>query len=321
MRFKLAMRLVAAALVVVARPAALRADNAPADDATLSLADAVPTLQQDFRTAPVWRSGAVQVNDAPRPLTDPTFSWAAGYIWSHPPVGAPSPWPQPAHDFPAWTSNGAAEADPNGDMIARIGPAWSPLTWTGTLDLSARPMPAALAATVDRTDPHAYLGAAINSFPYGQRYGVFAISARLPRGNGLWPGFWLLPLDKAWPPEIDIMEAIGREPSKLYTTLHVKGAAAIGHGTDTHQDLSAGFHEYAVDWGPDRIRWYFDRKLVFAVATPDQMKRPCYVLANLAVGFARQWGGAPDATTRFPAVMKIASIRVWQRPGYLDPTQ
>jgi beta-glucanase (GH16 family) len=308
------LRLFMAVLMLAARPGALAAQV----DETLSLAQSVETLRQDFRAPPVWRGGAVQVQAAPRPLSDPEFSWAAGYIWSHPPVGAPTPWPQPAHDFPAWTSNGAADADPNGDMIARIGAARSPLTWSGTLSLIARRMPPDLAATLDRNEPHDYIGAAITSFPFGQRYGVFAMSARLPTGRGLWPAFWLLPLDKSWPPEIDIMEVIGRQPDMLYTTLHVKGPAALGHGTPTHNDLGAAFHEYAVDWGPTRISWYFDRKLVFTLPTPEELQKPCYILVDLAVGRPGQWGGAPDDTTRFPATMAVASVRVWQRARYLE---
>src|SRR5215470_20178930 len=78
----------------------------------LSVQNAVETLQQDFRWSPVWRTGAVQVNAKPQPLSDPLFSWAAGYLWSHPPIGVVDRWPQPTKNFPAWTSNGGADAAP-----------------------------------------------------------------------------------------------------------------------------------------------------------------------------------------------------------------
>mmetsp|Transcript_21465 Transcript_21465/g.62827 ORF Transcript_21465/g.62827 Transcript_21465/m.62827 type:complete len:264 (-) Transcript_21465:229-1020(-) len=46
--------------------------------------------------------------------------------------------------------------------------------------------------------------------------GRFEARMRLPRGNGIWPAFWMLPTDDvygAWPKsgEIDIMENIGKE--------------------------------------------------------------------------------------------------------------
>ena len=203
-------------------------------------------------------------------------------------------------------------------MNARIGGGRSPLSWAGTLNITARKMPDDLAATIDKTDPRDYLSGAITTFPFAQLYGVFAMSAKIPTGHGLWPAFWLLPADKSWPPELDIMEVIGREPTILYTTTHTKTSKANGHGTKTGVDLGAAFHEYAVDWGPEEIKWYFDRKLVFSQPTPLELKTPCYVLANLAVGKPSSWGGAPDAVTQFPATMQIAYIRVWQRNSYIQ---
>lgn len=37
-------------------------------------------------------------------------------------------------------------------------------------------------------------------------HGLFEIVAKLPKGHGLWPAFWMYPSD-TWPPEIDIFEA------------------------------------------------------------------------------------------------------------------
>jgi beta-glucanase (GH16 family) len=178
-------------------------------------------------------------------------------------------------------------------------------------------MPPDLAAAINK--PRPYMSAAISSFPYAQQYGVFVISAKLPSGHGLWPAFWLVPADKSWPPEIDIMEVIGREPTTLNTSVHMsspKGQTVQGNAFDTHTDLSTGFHEYAFDWGPDKMNWYFDRKLVFSAPTPAELHKPCYIIANLAVSRPDGWGGAPDDTTKLPASMDVAYIKVWQRPDY-----
>jgi hypothetical protein len=288
-----------------------------AAESPLSIAGARATLVQDFKQAPVWRRGKLDPYVPDKPLTDPTFSWSAGYLWNHPLVGATEK-AVAGDPFPAWTSNSNANADPNGDLIEKLG-ARAPIKWTGTLDFSVDKMPDDLAETVRPINPNGYIGSSMTSFPYAQKYGVFAMEAKLPIGPGLWPAFWLMPVDKSWPPELDIMEVIGREPTTVYTTLHVKGAKGherMGHGTKVDVDLSADFHEYAVDWGPKQITWYFDRKPIFSQPTPDSFHQPFYILVNVAVGLPSNWGGAPDVTTKLPATMQVRSIRAWQRPEY-----
>ena len=44
---------------------------------------------------------------------------------------------------------------------------------------------------------------------WSQTYGYFEIEARMPRGKGRWPAFWLTFAGQGWPPEIDVVEAYG----------------------------------------------------------------------------------------------------------------
>ncbi len=283
-------------------------------------------LVQNFdqmKTAPVWRPGGVQVGTAMKPINDKTFSWAAGYIWNHAVVGSKVNWPPAKTNFPSWTSNNNADADPNADMIAKMDPALSPLSLSGgALNITARPMPADLAKTISSSDPKNYMSGSIVSYPYSQQYGIFIIKAKIPKGKGLWPSFWLLPYDLSWPPELDVFEILGSDTFTVVNTVHSPGAGGSdnsqGHATrSTWQDLSADFHEYAVDWGPDKIKWFLDGNLIASQATPSAMKKPCYIIANLAVGQPWNWGGGPDSKTVFPATMQIKSISVWQRPEYV----
>src|SRR4030095_2270041 len=59
-------------------------------------------------------------------------------------------------------------------------------------------------------------------------YGRIESRLKIPYGQGIWPAFWMLgtDIDKVgWPScgEIDIMENIGREPSKVHGTIHGPG--------------------------------------------------------------------------------------------------
>jgi beta-glucanase (GH16 family) len=148
---------------------------------------------------------------------------------------------------------------------------------------------------------------------FSQLYGVFEMRARVPNGKGLWPAFWLLPTNRTWPPEIDVFEILGNDPSVLHTNAHSK---ATGKHTDAPSvihiaDASAEFHTYAVDWEDDDITWYFDGAEVARKPTPSDMHTPMYLLVNLAVG--GNWPGSPDASVRFPAVLAIQWIHAYRR--------
>ncbi|MBX3021793.1 MAG: DUF4082 domain-containing protein [Bdellovibrionales bacterium] len=162
-----------------------------------------------------------------------------------------------------------------------------------------------------------YTSGLINSSKvFSQTYGYFEMRAKLPKGNGFWPAFWLLPATGAWPPEIDILEHQGRDPTGLYTTLHFlrNGAHDISGSYKVVADLTAGYHTYGVDWQQGLIIWYLDGIEVFR--TPSSAasfvpREPMYMVANLAVGGS--WVGAPDASTVFPNYMDIDYIRAYKK--------
>lgn len=151
---------------------------------------------------------------------------------------------------------------------------------------------------------------------------------KLPRGQGIWPAFWMLGANietQPWPDcgEIDIMELVGHEPGRLYGTLHGPGYFAK-HGVTKFTDLPAGqtfgdaYHVFAVDWRRDRIDWSLDGRK-FHTVTPADLPaggrwvfdggHPFYLLLNLAVGGL--WPQYPDATTQFPQEYRIDYVRVY----------
>jgi beta-glucanase (GH16 family) len=163
---------------------------------------------------------------------------------------------------------------------------------------------------------------------FAQSFGRFEARIRIPRGQGLWPAFWMLGNDignVGWPAcgEIDIMENIGREPTVVHGTMHgpgYSGANGIG-GPDSIASgaFADAFHVYAVEWTPQEIRWFVDDHQYFRT-TPGSLPsgarwvydHPFFLLLNLAVGGA--WPNDPDATTAFPAQMLVDYVRVYS-PG------
>ncbi|WP_246205584.1 family 16 glycosylhydrolase [Microvirga arsenatis] len=179
----------------------------------------------------------------------------------------------------------------------------------GVLTITARPSP-----DTSLTDGLPYVSGLINTHgTFSQTYGYFEISAQVPSGQGLWPAFWLLPQSGNWPPEIDVLELLGHDPTTYYVGSHWKDAtgkhAFKTQGISAGVDLSEGFHSYGTLWTADTITYYLDGTEVFSMAAPSGINEPMYLLAGLAVG--GNWPGAPDETTLFPAEFQIDYIRAY----------
>jgi beta-glucanase (GH16 family) len=165
-------------------------------------------------------------------------------------------------------------------------------------------------------------GGANSSSPakFSFKYGYMEARAKVPAGQGLWPAFWTLPDDNTWPPEIDVMEILGKDTTTSYGALHwSRNRNGYAQGAFHGPDLSQDFHTYGVDWEPYSIVWYVDGAAMYSYTNPSNIpNKPLYLLANLAVG--GDWPGLPDATTPFPSEMLIDYMRVWERAPYTDTT-
>src|SRR5579884_3590510 len=162
---------------------------------------------------------------------------------------------------------------------------------------------------------------------FAQAYGRFEARMKIPRGQGMWPAFWLLgdDIDKVgWPKcgEIDIMENIGKEPETVHGTIHGPGySGANGIGAPyslLEHDFADSFHVYAIEWQPNEIRFYVD-DMLYASRRADELPAGMkwvydhrfFIILNLAVGGA--WPGNPDATTEFPQHLLVDYVRVYTR--------
>lgn len=147
-------------------------------------------------------------------------------------------------------------------------------------------------------------------------YGYVEARIRVPKTKGFWPAFWTLNSDGGWPPEIDIMEILTKEPDVLHTNYHY-GPSWNNKGSFYQKtklrDFSEDFHVFAVKWTESELAWYvngvligqkyYDRKWI-------AQSKNNYIILNLAVG---GWGGDPDETTEWPAYYDIDWVRVWQK--------
>ena len=162
-------------------------------------------------------------------------------------------------------------------------------------------------------------------------YGRIEARIKIPRGQGIWPAFWMLGANidpVGWPTcgEIDIMENIGKtsDQGTDHGTMHgpgYSGGNGIG-GTYTlpgGAKLSDDFHIYAIEWTTNQIKWYLDNNLFFT-ATPASLPAgttwvftaPQFIILNVAVG--GYWPGYPDGTTVFPQQMLVDYVHVY---GYV----
>src|SRR5271165_2705695 len=134
---------------------------------------------------------------------------------------------------------------------------------------------------------------------FSQQYGRFEARIKIPKGQGMWPAFWMLGSDidtNPWPAcgEIDIMENIGKEPAINHGSLHGPGYApgnVTASFTIPTGALSDDFHLYAVEWEAQQVRFYVDSTL-YATFTPSNLpqgspwefNKPFFLLLNVAVG-------------------------------------
>jgi beta-glucanase (GH16 family) len=254
------------------------------------------------------------------------------------PETPPTTTPQPSTDWElVWQDefDGAAGTPPSADRWVHDvgGDGWG----NEQLEFNtARPENASLdgegnlviTARKERYGTRDYTSARINSRGRMERaYGRFEARIQLPVGRGIWPAFWMLGSDigeVGWPEcgEIDIMEYRGQLPSIVRGSLHGPGYSGGQNIGAEHvvsgAKLNEGFHVYAVEWEPERIRWMLD-DVTFFEATPARLpagKRwvydhPHFIILNVAVG--GNYVGPPDRNTVFPQQMKVDYVRVYTR--------
>ena len=166
-------------------------------------------------------------------------------------------------------------------------------------------------------------------------YGKIEAKMKLPKGQGLWPAFWLLPYNSkygTWASggEIDIMEARGRLPHIVSGALHYGSVWPNNVSYSEEYELKDSditeYHIYTLEWDPTKITWlvdgveYASRSNWYSILSdgtgypyPAPFDEKFYILFNIAVG-----GNFDQAATEIEigengASMDIDYVRWYQR--------
>lgn len=165
----------------------------------------------------------------------------------------------------------------------------------------------------------------LTSNTFTQAYGRFEARIKIPRGQGIWPAFWMLGNNigsVGWPGsgEIDIMENIGREPNLVHGTLHGPGYSGGNPLTGQYAlpgggAFADGFHTFSVDWSPGAVSWAVDgttyqtKTSAQTNGNPWVFDHPFFMILNVAVG--GNWPGSPDGSSTYPQTMTVDYVRAY----------
>ena len=174
---------------------------------------------------------------------------------------------------------------------------------------------------------YAYTSASVNTrgrFEF--TYGRVEVRAKLPTGNGTWPAIWMLGTNISqvgWPAcgEIDIMENVGFDPTRIYGTIHTAAYNWVA-GTSKGANLAVAnpwedFHVYSLEWYPDRIDLFVDGQKYFTFRNEGTgvgtwpFDKTQYLQLNLAIGGS--WGGQKGIDdSLFPHLYLVDYVRIYK---------
>jgi hypothetical protein len=150
---------------------------------------------------------------------------------------------------------------------------------------------------------------------FAQQYGYFEMKANFPNAPGTWPAFWLLnqaALTSHRPAaEIDVVESYMKAPDYINITLHdwSPPAKTVARHLARVNDLTQGFHTFAMLWTPEVMEFACDGEILFTTRTPESMHQPFYPVIDLGLG-----GGWPTDKTPPRSRLLVRYLKVYA-PG------
>jgi beta-glucanase (GH16 family) len=184
-----------------------------------------------------------------------------------------------------------------------------------------------------------YTAGAVNSKgKFTQKYGYFEARIKMNTSYGMHFGWWAKQSDDDWPPELDIMELVAREPWRYTNNIHYLNDAgakydrpyADAQANSINQTLD--YHVYGCEWRPDAIIFFVDGQERRRITDPTILGYfhrnagapnytggdPFYLLFNVHIG--HDWAGYPNSSTVWPNYMDIDWVRVYKKGTTSTPT-
>jgi beta-glucanase (GH16 family) len=274
----------------------------------------------------VYGTGGAPTTPPPRPpdpANPPQLAWSDEFNGAAGATPDPAKWkaetgPGVNNELQYYTDNKNARQDGQGNLVMEARKEATPGS-------ACPPDPLSGSTTCQ------YTSSRLNTHgKYSFTYGKVEARVKVSGTKGLWPAFWLLGADffdagRPWPytGEIDIMEHVGKEPNRVYSTIHAPayfggGGFGSAYNHPTGGDFSAGFHVYAVDWNSRGMSFTVDGKVIHTVDRdalektrgPWVFDHPFFIILNNAVG--GDWPGPPDASTVLPQKMLVDYVRVYK---------
>lgn len=230
-----------------------------------------------------------------------------------------------------WNTNsagGSSSANPSVDLDGEYYEPSNVTTHRGVLDLRA----------VHGTTS-GMLGNSAHSYPFSSgalsTYGKFEftggyvqVEAKMPSGDGMWPGIWMLPGPGGSAGdnyEIDLFEGgmndagPGSSPATTFAWHIHAGDRVVGEDSNVGTNLTTSFHTYGLSWVPGQsLTWYLDGRKVGAltsaqVSIPDE---PMELILTLQVALAQDggWHTVPDSSTPRVSNMLVSGVQIYRLP-------
>lgn len=159
-------------------------------------------------------------------------------------------------------------------------------------------------------------------------YGRFEMKAKLPKGQAIWPAYWMCGTQDSWPKngEIDILEMWGGQDTdgRISCNLHwsengqyTKWSEVREITLPNNEKFNDKFHTIALEWDENQLRFYMDDLLYAAkyIDTPGMergYRQPHHLWINTAVA-PDKWGWGDASLNTYPQEYVIDYIRVYQQ--------